>query len=109
MRESRTYGSVRAKPNGGATRPFPLVALLATTMALFALHFLAWKSGMLAHFGGSAVLWVLVLVPVAIVGVVTLVQNAATKKQPLWTGLGFALLVAAALAIGYLWWILAGV
>ena len=23
MRESRTYGSVRAKPNGGATRPFP--------------------------------------------------------------------------------------
>jgi hypothetical protein len=35
MRESRTYGSVRARPNGGATRPpsswkpLPIAAILA--------------------------------------------------------------------------------
>ncbi len=86
-----------------------MVAFIATAEILLACHYFAWVQGIVADFSAGAALWLLMLGPLAVIGMVTLVRNATRRDNPLWTAGGIVLWAAQAAAIGYLYWMLSGV
>lgn len=86
-----------------------LAALIVVVQLLLVSHYVAWKNGVFADFGGAAAMWLVLLAPLLVVGLVTLIRSMMRRERMAWIAAALALWLAQAATTCYLYWIVGGV
>jgi uncharacterized membrane protein len=83
--------------------------LLLSVQGAVTLHYAAWRFGAVTPSGGTAAIWMVLLIPLLTASVVTLARSAVKRRDAAWTTTGLILCVAQTGTVAYLYWLVSGV